>query len=223
MLHSQTALANMNGGNNGNSVEQKQNLLAFDADGVLIDYHHSYALAYERAFGTPMPVADPLAYWPKDRYGIPHLDGKRLARFKAQFHDELWGGMRALPGAVEALLSLRTAGFELVCVTAIRPEHRAARARNLLELGFPIDDVRSCHGTSHKVSPKAEALNRLRPAAFADDFLPYLRGVDPCIHGALIDRSPNGSPNSGPERHLARSAHPDVADFARFWLGQTSS
>lgn len=198
-------------------------LLAFDADGVLIDYHEAYAAAYARAFGAPVPVVDPDAYWAKDRYGLPHLAGPDLARFRAEFHEQCWESMSALPGAVEALLSLSTAGYDLVCVSAVRPEHRLARERNLRALGFPIHQVRACHGTYDQVSPKAATLNELMPAAFVDDFLPYFRGVDPRIHRALLDRSPNGSPNGAPDRNeLTDSVHPDVASFCRHWLAKAA-
>lgn len=196
------------------------NLLAFDADGVLIDYHAAYALAWERAFGHPVPVVDPLAYWPKDRYGLRHLSGAELELFRSQFNHALWSNMPALPGAAEGLRLLKAAGYDLVCVSAVRPEHRQAREDNLRSLGLPIQKVFSCHGASGSVSPKAAALDSLMPAAFIDDYLPYMRGVDSAIHTALIDRSPNGSPNVGDEMSLARSSHSDILDFSRFWLSR---
>lgn len=196
------------------------NLLAIDADGVLVDYHGAYAKAWERAFGSKAEVADPLAYFAKDRYGLPHLNGERLALFRAQFDHGLWSTMEALPGAKEALDSLSRAGYDLVCVTAIRPQHKEARLANLQALGLPISEVHSCHGEYSLTSPKAAILERLMPAAFVDDFLPYLRGVPAKIHTALIARSPNGSPNAGPEMALARSTHADILDFSRFWLSR---
>jgi hypothetical protein len=56
--------------------------------------------------------------------------------------------------------------------------------------------------------------------AFADDFLPYLRGLPPEVHAALILRAPNGTPNTGPELTLAHSVHQDLAEFADFWLAR---
>lgn len=196
------------------------NLLAFDADGVLIDYHFAYAKAWERAFGATAEVVDALAYWPKDRYGIPHLKGADLEKFRAEFNHELWSTMRALPGALDATILLKKSGYDLVCVSAVRPEHTQARALNLRTLGFPIDAVYSCHGASSTISPKAATLGALMPAAFIDDYLPYLRGVPASIHSALIARSPHGSPNVGPELALAHSTHSDVLDFASYWLSR---
>lgn len=196
------------------------NLLAIDADGVLLDYHHSYALAWARAFGGPVDVVDPLAYWPKDRYGLAHLDGAALALFRAQFDEAFWESVPAMPGALEACALLREAGYDLVCLTAIRPENQSARERNLKALGFPLSSVVSAHGDSSARSPKADALELLMPAAFIDDYLPYMRGAPSRIHTALIDRSPNGSPNRGEELSLAKSRHSDLMDFARFWIAR---
>jgi hypothetical protein len=85
-------------------------------------------------------------------------------------------------------------------------------------LGLPIREVHSAHGEAGVESPKARALRSLMPAAFVDDYLPYLRGAPERIHCALIDRSPNGSPNTGPEMALARSTHGDLLDFSRYWI-----
>ena len=69
--------------------------------------------------------------------------------------------------------------------------------------------------------PKTQAIERLRPVAFVDDYLPYLRGLPADVHTALLLRAPNGSPNVGPEvKTLARSVHQDLPEFAEFWLSR---
>ena len=200
------------------SKQIDSNLLAFDADGVLLDYHASYAKAYAKAFGVEPTVADPLAYWPRDRYAIPLLEGQRLEAFRAAFDEQLWSSMDALPGALEALSLLAERGFRLVCVTAVRLENLEYRKRNLSSLGFEFEEVVSCPPAEGLRSPKAHALARLSPAAFVDDYLPYFDGAPSGVHLALIDRSPNGSPNFGPARSGIHSAHADAMDFARYWL-----
>ena len=197
-------------------------LIAIDADGVMVDYHHAYAQAWGRAFGEVPAVVDPDAYWAYDRYAIPRLGGEKLAHFKTHFGHEFWSALPAIEGAVEACVDLKKAGFRLVCVSAIHPENRAAREQNLRDLGFPLEAVVGAHGDSSTRSPKADALFKLRPAAFVDDYVAYLRGVHPGIHRALVDRSPNGSPNRGPEAdELADSKHANLAEFARFWIQRT--
>ena len=58
----------------------------------------------------------------------------------------------------------------------------------------------------------------MRPIAFADDYLPYMRDVAPDVHTALITRGARGGPNEGPDLALAKSTHVDLAGFADFWL-----
>lgn len=196
------------------------NLIALDADGVLLDYHHAYAQAWSKAFGGTPTVLDPLAYWPKDRYGFAHLSGADLAHFRSFFDLDFWSTIPAMPGAIEACKSLARQGYDLVCLTAIKPEHRQARIENLQSLGFPIREVISAHGEPTVESPKARALRNLMPAAFVDDYLPYLRGAPDRIHCALIARSPHGTPNTGPEMSLARSIHGDLLEFSNYWIAK---
>ena len=78
-------------------------------------------------------------------------------------------------------------------------------------------------GTRRGISPKAAALRELNPIAFVDDFLPYLRGIPNDIHAALIMREPNGTPNLGEELNLAHSLHPDLQDFASWWIHESKN
>lgn len=193
-------------------------ILALDADGVLVDLHAAVAMAWERAFGARPRERDPLAYWPKDRWEITWPEGEALERLRACFDEDLWASLPALPGAVQACHRLHDAGHELVCVTALRPHLDAARLRNLRALGFPIERVIATGSSEGERSPKADAIASLMPAAFVDDYLPYLRGLPSQVHTALVLRAPNGTPNVGEELRLAHSTHQDLADFADHWL-----
>lgn len=197
-------------------------LLAIDADGVLVDLHLGYANAWRRAFGVYPAERDPQAYWPADRWDVERLDAERREQLRAMFDEQLWTTLPALPGAVEACHRLHDAGFELVCVTALDERFRAARARNLRELGFPIRRVLATGHVEGERSPKADAIEQLRPLAFVDDYIAYMRGLPSYVHTALILRAPNGSPNVGDELALARSTHQDLAAFADHWLGPAS-
>lgn len=196
-----------------------QPILALDADGVLLDLHAAVAMAWERAFGVRPAERDPLAYWPKDRWEVTWPEaGEALERFRACFDEDLWSSLPALPGAVEACHRLHDAGYTLVCVTALRPHLEAARLRNLRGLGFPIERVIATGSTEGERSPKADAIAAMSPAAFVDDYLPYLRGLPANVHAALVLRAPNGTPNAGDELRLAHSTHADLAAFADHWL-----
>lgn len=194
-------------------------LIALDADGVLLDFHLGYAGAWQRAFGTRPRERDPLAYWPIDRWIVERLDDPaKRAHFRAHFDDLFWSSVPALEGAVEACHRLHDAGFDLVCVSALDSEFEAARLRNLRAHGFPIERVVATGNAAGERSPKADAIEALNPEAFVDDYLPYFRGVPAGVHRALILRGSNGTPNTGAELASADSLHDDLAAFATAWL-----
>lgn len=194
-------------------------LIALDCDGVLLDFHAGYAAAWARAFGAPPAERDPLAYWPMDRWQVERLDAAGRLRFRAAFDADFWRTMPALPGALQACVRLHGAGHDLVCVTALDGEFEAQRLRNLRDLGFPIERVVATGNAAGARSPKADAIEALRPVAFVDDYAPYMRGVPDHVHTALVLRAPNGSPNVGDDLALAKSQHADLADFVQHWLG----
>jgi len=194
--------------------------IALDADGVLLDYHHSYRHAWHRAFGVLPELADAEAYWPSDRWAVRRLEGEELSRLRACFDDHFWATIPPLQGALPACHNLHDAGFELICVSAIGEAYQDARLKNLRDVGFPIERVIATGGEQGQSSPKAAALQEIDPVAFVDDYLPFLRGIPESVHAALVLREPNGSPNSGPELSLAHSQHADLAGFAEWWLAR---
>jgi phosphoglycolate phosphatase-like HAD superfamily hydrolase len=195
-------------------------LIALDADGVLLDFHLGYASAWQRAFGHAPVERDPLAYWPMDRWHVERLDAQRREQFRAAFDDHFWATMPAIEGAVHACHRLQDAGFDLVCVSALDLEFEAARLSNLRDLGFPIERVIATGNAAGERSPKADTLTELRPVAFVDDYVPYMRGVPGHVHTALVLRAPNGSPNVGADMALAKSVHHDLAAFTEHWLAR---
>jgi phosphoglycolate phosphatase-like HAD superfamily hydrolase len=195
-------------------------LIALDADGVLLDFQLGYAAAWQRAFGYAPLERDPHAYWPIDRWQVERLDSERRAVFRSAFDEYFWTTMPAIAGALDACHRLQRAGFDLVCVSALDAEFEAARLRNLRNLGFPIERVIATGNAEGARSPKADAIERLRPVAFVDDYIPYMRGVPDHVHTALVLRAPNGSPNVGPDLALAKSLHPDLEGFADHWLAR---
>ena len=197
-------------------------LIALDADGVLLDYAAGYAGAWCKAFGIYPRERDAKAYWPMDRWEVEWLEGEQLQAFRRAFDDDFWGSIPAIPDAVDACHLLVDAGYELVCVTALPQQFRAARERNLRLHGFPITLVHATDDIATLASPKADTLNELRPMAFVDDYLPYLVGVDAAIHKALIMRGQTGSPNMGERLVHADSQHLDLMSFARWWISRAS-
>jgi len=195
-------------------------LIALDADGVLLDFHLGYASAWQRAFGHAPAERDPQAYWPMDRWQVERLEPHQRSQFRAAFDQQFWTSVPAIDGAVDACHRLHDAGYELVCVSALEAEFEAARLRNLRDLGFPIERVIATGNAAGERSPKADAIERLAPIAFVDDYAPYMRGVPGHVHTALVLRAPNGSPNVGADLALAKSIHDDLAAFAAHWLAR---
>ncbi|MEX8193457.1 HAD family hydrolase [Comamonas guangdongensis] len=194
-------------------------LIALDADGVLLDYNLAYASAWERAFGGRPQLRNPQAYWAMDRWTVESLQGEALQSFRRSFDAQFWSTVPAIAGAVQACEKLVAAGYELVCVSALKPEFAQARQANLQRLGFPIERVMATSNHAQPGhSPKARTLAQLRPAAFVDDFLPYFEGVPAQIHAALILREQDGSPNQGPGLQAIHSTHGNLAQFADWWL-----
>jgi len=159
------------------------------------------------------------ACWPIHRWGVESLSGARLERFRASFHEEFWTSLPAITGAIEACHRLHDAGYELVCVSALKPAFERARLRNLRELGFPIERVMARGSSPAAISPKAGALDTIKPVAFVDYYLPYFRCLPDGMHKALVTRQPNGSPNVGVELSVIDSHHLDLDAFATWWLG----
>ena len=193
-------------------------IIALDADGVLLDYHAAYRQAWFRAFQVMPEIKDKDAYWPIDRWTVCHLTGKELQHFRSFIDQQFWGTIPAISGAVDACKSLKEAGFDLICVSAIESRFQQNRLENLINEGFPIEVVMATDGTDGEISPKAKSLCEINPVVFVDDFLPYHRGVPSTIHKALILREINGSPNVGDELKLIDSTHNDLSAFANWWL-----
>ena len=195
------------------------NLIALDADGVLVDYNRGYACAWEQAFGVKPIEINPQAYWAVDRFDVTRLDFAGRARLRAAMDETYWGTLSALPGALAACVSLKAQGYRLVCVSAIEAKNQPARMRNLVALGFPIEDVIATGGEPvGGLSPKAAVIQQLAPIAFVDDFAPYLNGLaGGPTHLALILRELEGSPNQGAALTLADSTHHNLEAFAAWW------
>jgi hypothetical protein len=195
-------------------------LIALDCDGVLLDLNLAYATAWERYSGTYPAEIDPHAYWHHERWNVQRLSGEQMIVFRAFFDEDFWSELPQIAGAVQACHRLRAAGHELVCVTALEDKFAKARLTNLQAHGFPITKVFATGHQAGSVSPKAEVIHQLQPAAFVDDFLPYMDGISADIHTALILRGPNGSPNVGPALSVVGSTHADLSAFADWWLAK---
>mgnify|MGYP003600677417 CR=1 FL=1 len=178
-----------------------EKIAAIDGDGVLVDYRQHYANAWFNAFGEKLTVHDPSSWYATRYWGAPHLSGAELQRLRSKgFNHHHWRTMPAMPGAVQAVRQLYNAGWTIVCVTALDEEFATARLANLHHLGMPIAKVIATgSGSSPLQSPKASALQLLRPDLFVDDYAAYFQGLPnlPRMHKVLIDpQTFSDSPNA---------------------------
>jgi hypothetical protein len=197
---------------------RSERTIALDADGVMLDYGSAYAGAWERAFGVKPALRNPNAYWPMERWNVPHLSGAELEHFRSVFDEIFWSRIPAIDGALEGCQILVDAGYELICVTALEARNLKARERNLLDLGFPISRVVATRMEMSEISPKAQTINSQELVAFVDDFSPYFKGVNGSVHKALITRDPDGSPNNSSHVALVDSTHSSLLEFCRWWI-----
>ena len=195
-------------------------LIALDCDGVLLDFNLAYAAAWQKYTGNFPFERDPDAYWSHERWNVQRLNSDQLNVFRTFFDFDFWSSLPPMNGAVQACHRLRESGYDLVCVSALDVKFVNARLANLKMHGFPIDRVIATGRPSNLTSPKAEVIHRLIPAAFIDDYLPFLNGISSEIHTGLILRGPNGSPNTGPGLTSIGSTHANLRDFSSWWLAR---
>lgn len=200
-------------------------LIAIDADGVLVDYHQAYKMAWQQAFEEELIEANPLAYWAKDRFAAKQLSMAERDKLREAMGYEFWAQMQALPGAVQACRDLKAAGYKLVCVTALSPQYQQARSQNLSQLGFDFDDVIATGNAvaSDGTSPKAATIRQLQADYFIDDYAPYFRGLENHpVHKALVTRNAQMSPNTGEVLSNVDSIHSDLFAFSQ-WHGKKNT
>lgn len=163
-------------------------LIVLDCDGVLLDYNLAYASQWKRVFGTYPREKDPKGFFPWERWDIHMFDDEQKKKWNDHSDFHFWSTMPAIPGALESCRRLVEYGYDLVCVTALDPEHLEARKKNLVDLGFPLNDVIAT-GRMAEGNPKAAIINKLAPDFFVDDHLPYFESIHPDISCIWIDRS----------------------------------
>lgn len=170
---------------------QMKDILAFDGDGVLIDYKSGYRKIWKMCFGEDLTVKKP-SYHATTHFGVQNPDKK--SHFWKLFHHHGWQIMEPEPGAVEACQELHDAGFEIVCVTAMPSQYQEHRLKNLRRLGFPIEKVIAT-GTAKTYNPKKEAIDELKPLFFVDDDAYKLKDLS--CSTILIEPHFHDSPNQG--------------------------
>lgn len=144
--------------------------IAFDADGVILDFLGSFTLAAQRVVGRPTPSLSG-SYSLGKKY---NLTDEELQRTWDEFNrGPYWRSLAPIDGAIEAIDKLQSAGFRNIhVVTAIPEQFRPDRHANFRKLGFSPEAIHCVEHTTRwaKVPP----ITSLRPFMFVDDRIEHL-------------------------------------------------
>jgi hypothetical protein len=144
--------------------------VVLDVDGVMVDYYAAIREVGSAVLGRVL-VETSLAPSALHRFGLSEKE-YGLVRERLYTHPRGWRNMTPLPGAVEAVRHLRSAGFDVVFLTACPMKARALREENLIGLG--LSDCTVLCVEESDPDNKGAVLEALRPLAFVDDHLRML-------------------------------------------------
>lgn len=188
-------------------------VIALDADGVLLHYNKAYGSVWTEHFAEQLSVVDPTAYHATTYWGVSNPSKDHP--FWELFTRKGWRNMEAMDGALEACRKLHEAGYRLVCVTSMPEDKRQDRFDNLIDLGFPIDEVIATGSKfGFKGNPKKEAIEALQPLYFVDDELRKLKDLPDTVHCVLVDPDHSDSPNVGQDDSYLTMRVSSLLDFA---------
>lgn len=143
--------------------------IAFDADGVILDFIKAFKDAAREALGREVDGSSP-SYSLGVKFGITEAE---LGLVWEAFNAGYWHRLEALDGAIEAIDRLQAAGFRnLHVVTAIPDQFRPDRHANFEALGFSPEMIHCVLHVSRfsKVPP----ILALKPLVFVDDRIEHL-------------------------------------------------
>lgn len=144
--------------------------IAFDADGVILDFLSSFVKAAEIAAGRPLRSLSS-SYSLADRYA---LTPQEVETAWEQFNTgPYWRSLSPIEGAMNAIDRLQREGFRNIhVVTAIPEKFRADRHANFRKLGFSPEAIHCVEHTTRwaKVPP----ITALKPFMFVDDRVEHL-------------------------------------------------
>ncbi len=150
------------------TIDPKRPVVAFDADGVLLDLKTGYRALASGVLGRPLAERTK-SYCFQERFG---LTKEEAAQVRAQLYTaEGMSRFSALPGAVETVAALRCAGVQVAIVTGIPPFLEEARHRNFAALGIEVDAIFCTGGAFDSKRHVLEAVNAL---SYVDDHLDHV-------------------------------------------------
>ncbi|CAF4163271.1 unnamed protein product [Adineta steineri] len=179
------------------STTNTKPIIALDCDGVLLDYHATFAQIYEQTFGKKLTIVSPNAHYAERKYNVNFNDEEK-EKFKQVWNEYGWRRMPMHDGALEACLLLHEAGYELICVTAMSSNFIEHRLENFRLHGFPIDKIISSgyDKDNFNNNPKRKIIEDLNPVVFVDDLRRNFNNIQH-VHTKLIfiDHQREDDPN----------------------------
>lgn len=128
--------------------------VGLDLDGVIVDSIGTWLRLLREGGGFPVAP---------DAYPEPYANPE-MAAFCDLHEVEMLIAPRPVPGAVEAVTSLKAAGHDLVVITARGPRVRRLTEAWLDYYGLPVDDLHFLAGGN-----KGEAARRAGVSIFVED------------------------------------------------------
>jgi len=155
---------------------------ALDCDGVLVNFDSAFSKVATHVLKRPVEKLNN-RYELTMRYGLSDSDFK-YAWDALDDHQHGWSGMEVLPGAVEAVQTLRRQGLSIHLVTGIEGRLSETRLANLLANAIEVESI-DCVGNG--VASKASVMQRLGPVLFVEDRLRLLHESDFIPNRAWVD------------------------------------
>lgn len=189
--------------------------VAWDVDGVLLDYNKQMARMIKKALGWEPELIEPRAHHFKNAYRA-ELCAEDRARVMALFDQEGWRSMPGQPGAARAARLVSRAGHASICVSSMPKRFEACRLMNLKSLGMPMERViGSGRLEGSAANPKAEHIEREAPDVFVDDQLRNLEGLPESVFKVWINARCVDGPNVGADPSVADAVFGSALEFAR--------
>lgn len=167
-----------------NRFSTNSHRFALDCDGVLLNFDHSFARVASEVLGREVVKLNN-RYELETRYGLTSKDFQ-YAWDALDDHAHGWKNMMIIPGAVEAVATLRAQGASIHLVTGILDRHAESRLANLLAHTIEVEDI---HCVGDGKSSKTSVLRDLKPVGFVDDRLFLLNDADFVPHRVWVDHA----------------------------------
>lgn len=206
-------------------MSDKKLLLAFDVDGVLLDYTLAFADTMRRFGVEPRVLAN--SYHCHAKFGFdPHaLPDAERERFFQIFDQHGWLDMPSIEGAREALLELSAEGHSIRYLTSMPAHKHADRILNLAARGFPeAPMIATGHRKTPSDTPKAQFIDAWQPDWLIDDWAHNFKGISaqtPTRFALILDGTED-HPNlvaEAEDRKIAHAEFPSARAFATALLG----